>query len=249
MSGKGIFTIGEFMQKSGVSIRTLRYYDSIDILKPSDYTDGGHRLYSKEDLSTLQKIKSLQFLGLSLKDIKNMLQKNSVKGRSMLNSLNYQKQLFEAKRLEITNVLSDLNALIEIIEVEEIIHIDTFCAMLQKLMFEEDTQKWFKEHFSEDITDDLFNINKSEEVVLEKRWAKSLSEIKNLTFTGAIASSKESQEAVESLILLMNETTKGNLDLIVEKLPSSEPFSFPNPFSEKEQRFIIEAMEIYQKDN
>src|SRR4051794_27309530 len=31
------------MKKSGVSIRTLRYYDSIDLLKPSDYTEGGHR--------------------------------------------------------------------------------------------------------------------------------------------------------------------------------------------------------------
>jgi DNA-binding transcriptional MerR regulator len=41
MLGKGIFSIGEFMQKSGVSIRTLRYYDSIDLLKPSDYTEGG----------------------------------------------------------------------------------------------------------------------------------------------------------------------------------------------------------------
>lgn len=75
MSEKGIFTIGQLVQTSGVSIRTLRYYDSIDLLKPSDYTEGGHRLYTTEDLSTLQNIKSLQFLGLSLKEIKDILQK------------------------------------------------------------------------------------------------------------------------------------------------------------------------------
>ncbi|WP_223555573.1 MerR family DNA-binding transcriptional regulator [Lysinibacillus sphaericus] len=57
MLGKGIFTIGELVQKSGVSIRTLRYYDSIDLLKPSDYTEGGHGLYSNEDLTILQNIK------------------------------------------------------------------------------------------------------------------------------------------------------------------------------------------------
>jgi len=39
------------------------------------------------------------------------------------------------------------------------------------------------------------------------------------------------------------------LDLIVEKLPSSEPFSFPNPFTEEEEEFLKEAMEIYQRDN
>jgi len=95
---KDIFTIGEFVQKSGVSIRTLRYYDSIDLLKPSDYTDGGHRLYSKEDLTLLQKIKALQFLGLPLKDIKTILEKQTVEGEILIKSLTYQKKLFEAKK-------------------------------------------------------------------------------------------------------------------------------------------------------
>ena len=63
MADKYIFTIGEFMQKSGVSIRTLRYYDSIDLLKPSDYTEGGHRLYSKEELQ--QWVAFLQFSNIS----------------------------------------------------------------------------------------------------------------------------------------------------------------------------------------
>lgn len=145
--GKGIFTIGELVQKSGVSIKTLRYYDSIDLLKPSDYTEGGHRLYSNEDLTILQNIKSLQFLGLSLKEIKDMLQKNTVKGEVILKSLIDQKQLFEAKKLEIINTLSDLNHLIETVKDEEIINIDIFCAMLQKLIFAENTETWFKEHF------------------------------------------------------------------------------------------------------
>lgn len=249
MTEKNIFTIGEFMQKSGVSIRTLRYYDSIDLLKPSDYTEGGHRLYSEEDLTTLQKIKSLQFLGFSLKDIDSMLQKNAAKGEEILRSLNYQKQVFEAKKLEIINILSDLNHLIETIEDEQIINIDIICSMLQKLMFEEDTQKWFKDNFSKDITDELFNISKTDEIDLDKKWTKILSEIKHLTFAGSLPSSNEAQETIESLILLMNETSKGKLNLIAEKLPSSEPFSFPNPFTQKEQEFLKRAMEIYQTDN
>lgn len=247
--GRGVFTIGEFMQKSGVSIRTLRYYDSIDLLKPSDYTEGGHRLYSEDNLSTLQKIKSLQFLGLSLKDIHNLLQKNSVKGADVLKSLNQQKQLFEAKSLEIMTILSDLNHLIETIEAEEIINLNVFCAMVQKLMFEEDTQKWFEDHFSKAITDDVLNISSPEEIDLDKKWIKTLSKIKHLTVTEAIPSAQESQKAIESLLLLMNETSKGKLELIVEKLPSAKPLSFPNPFTKKEQAFLKEAMEVYRKNN
>ncbi|WP_223555572.1 MerR family transcriptional regulator [Lysinibacillus sphaericus] len=177
-----------------------------------------------------------------------MLQKNTVKGEVILKSLIDQKQLFEAKKLEIMNTLSDLNHLIETVKDEEVINIDIFCAMLQKLIFAENTEIWFKEHFSEDITDELFNINKSEEIDLDKKWTKVLFEIKHLTLNEAIPSSKESQETVGTLLVLMNETLKGKLDLIEEKLPSTESFKFPNPFTEKEQIFLKEAMKIYQNN-
>jgi len=44
-------------------------------------------------------------------------------------------------------------------------------------------------------------------------------------------------------------TAGGNLDLISEKLPSAEFFSFPSPFTEKEQAFLKKAMKIHQSDN
>lgn len=248
LSGKGIFTIGELVQKSGVSIRTLRYYDSIDLLKPSDYTEGGHRLYSNEDLTILQNIKSLQFLGLSLKEIKNMLQKNTVKGEVIIKSLIDQKQLFEAKKLEIINILSDLNHLIQIVESDELVNIEVFCAMLQKLIFEEDTEKWLKEHFSKDITDIVFNVTKSEEINLDKKWTNVLSKIKQLSNSEAIPSSNESQKTIEILLQLMDETAQGKLDMFLEKFPYSKSFSFPNPFTEKEQIFLKESIKIYQNN-
>ncbi|WP_286925677.1 MULTISPECIES: MerR family transcriptional regulator [Lysinibacillus] len=243
---KDIFTIGEFVQKSGVSIRTLRYYDSIDLLKPSDYTDGGHRLYSQEDLRILQKIKALQFLGLPLKDIKTILEKQTVEGEILIKSLTYQKKLFEAKKVEIANIISDLNHLIKITEAEEIINVDVFCSMLQKLIFEEDTEKWLKEN---DFNDHLFNISKQEEINLDKKWSRVLTKIKQLSFTKAIPSSKEAQETIEILLKLIDETAKGNLDSIKEKLPFAEPISFPNPFTEKELEFLQEAINCHKNNN
>ena len=249
MLNNDIFTIGEFVQKSGVSVRTLRYYDSIDLLKPSDYTDGGHRLYSKEDLTLLQEIKALQFLGLSLKDIKNMLEAHTVKGEILIKSLTYQKKLFEAKKLEIANIISDLSHLIEITEDEEIVNVNVFCSMLQKLIFEEDNEKWLKENFSKDINDTLLTITKQEEVNLDKKWSSVLAKIKQLVFTKAKPSSKEAQETIEILLKLMDETAKGKLDLIKEMLPFTEPMSFPNPFTEKELEFLKEAINCHQNNN
>ena len=249
MLNKDIFTIGEFVQKSGVSVRTLRYYDSIGLLKPSDYTDGGHRLYSKEDLNLLQKIKALQFLGLSLKDIKNMLEAHTVKGEMLIKSLTNQKKLFEAKKIEIANIISDLNHLIKITEGEKIININVFCSMLQKLIFEEDNEKWLKENFSTDINNTLLNITKQEEINLDKKWSNVLTKIKQLVFIKANPSSKEAQETLEILMKLMNETAKGKLSSIQEQLPFTAPISFPNPFTEKELEFLKEATNCYRNNN
>ncbi|WP_339164978.1 MerR family transcriptional regulator [Siminovitchia sp. FSL W7-1587] len=243
---KNMFTIGEFAQKSGVSIRTLRYYDNIGLLKPSGYSEGGHRLYSHDDSTILQQIKALQFLGFPLKDIKGMLQNNTVEGDLLLKALNEQKQLFEAKKLEIENILSDLHHMIEVVENEESVHIEAFCAMLQKLMFDEDTEKWFKDHFSKDVADKLFNIQTSEEITLDKRWMNMLSSIKQLSANETTPSSKEAQETIAALLQLIDDTMKGNLEIIEEKLPSIEPLAFPNPLTEREQLFLKQAWDIYQ---
>ncbi len=59
---------------SGVSVRTLRYYDKIELLKPASKTQGGHRLYSNTELKKLQQIQFLKTIGFQLSEIKIMLE-------------------------------------------------------------------------------------------------------------------------------------------------------------------------------
>ncbi|MDO5291413.1 MAG: MerR family transcriptional regulator [bacterium] len=63
------YTTGEFAQKAKVTIRTIRYYDRIGILKPSLVTEGRYRLYTDQDFGKLLKILSLKSLGFSLQEI------------------------------------------------------------------------------------------------------------------------------------------------------------------------------------
>lgn len=65
--------VGEISKLAGLTVRTLRYYDQIGLFSPSDYTESGHRLYNKSDLSKLQQILSLKYIGLSLDDIQAYL--------------------------------------------------------------------------------------------------------------------------------------------------------------------------------
>lgn len=67
--------VGTVARCSGVTIRTLRYYEEIGLLSPSGRTEGGHRLYERPDLMRLQQIKSLQQLGFSLDQVRDTLQR------------------------------------------------------------------------------------------------------------------------------------------------------------------------------
>ncbi|MEM7553955.1 MAG: MerR family transcriptional regulator [Cyanobacteria bacterium P01_A01_bin.84] len=66
--------IGELAKQTGLSIRTLHYYDEIGLLCPSDRNDIGHRLYSDKDIIRLQQILSLRQLGFALKEIRECLE-------------------------------------------------------------------------------------------------------------------------------------------------------------------------------
>lgn len=65
--------VGDIAKLTGLTVRTLRFYDQIGLFSPSGQTDSGHRLYNELDLSRLHQILSLKELGLSLEEIKSAL--------------------------------------------------------------------------------------------------------------------------------------------------------------------------------
>ncbi|MBE9118746.1 MerR family transcriptional regulator [Lusitaniella coriacea LEGE 07157] len=75
MNEQTAWKIGDLANKVGLSVRTLRYYDELGLLKPSKRTDVGHRLYLEGDVIRLQQIVSLRQLGFSLEEIKACLEK------------------------------------------------------------------------------------------------------------------------------------------------------------------------------
>ena len=68
-------SISQVAKLTGVSIRTLQYYDEIGLLKPSQLTASGYRMYDGDTLQTLQQILFFKELGFSLKEIKEILEK------------------------------------------------------------------------------------------------------------------------------------------------------------------------------
>jgi DNA-binding transcriptional MerR regulator len=66
-------TVNEVSRLTGVSIRTLQYYDKIGLLHPAGYTEAGYRLYDDTDLEKLQQILMFKELEFPLKDIARII--------------------------------------------------------------------------------------------------------------------------------------------------------------------------------
>lgn len=88
-------TISQVAELTGVSIRTLQYYDKIGLLKPSELTKSGYRLYNEEALQRLQQILFFKELGFQLKDIKEILQEPDF---DRMKAFHKQKELLLLKR-------------------------------------------------------------------------------------------------------------------------------------------------------
>ena len=90
----GSYSSGQFARLADVSIRTIRFYDKQNILKPSYVNDNGARFYTDSDLARLQQILLLKYLGFSLDDIREMTI-DDADYHFILNNLNLQKKLVQ----------------------------------------------------------------------------------------------------------------------------------------------------------
>lgn len=70
-----LLRVGELAQRTGLTVRTLHHYDSIDLLKPSARSEAGYRLYNQADVARLHAIQALRHLGLPLADVATMLER------------------------------------------------------------------------------------------------------------------------------------------------------------------------------
>ncbi len=96
------YTIGEFGRISGISPKTIRFYDEKGLLKPVGYSEAGYRYYDESSFVTLQRILLLRYLGMSLEQIKETVCNSSL---SLAESLQEQKKLLNEKKRHLDRVI------------------------------------------------------------------------------------------------------------------------------------------------
>ncbi|QNS04020.1 helix-turn-helix domain-containing protein [Streptomyces xanthii] len=71
--GPHLLTIGALARRTGLTVRTIRYWSDEGVLHPVTRSDGGYRLYDAESVARLELIRTLRELGLGLADVRNVV--------------------------------------------------------------------------------------------------------------------------------------------------------------------------------
>lgn len=127
--------IGELAQATGLSIRTLHYYEEIGLLTPSGRTQGGHRFYAREDVARLQQMVSLKQVGFSLEQIRMCLDETRFSPKEVLQmqltriQTEIQRQHQLADRLRVLICQFDAG---ELVAIEDFFQIIKFTTMYEK---------------------------------------------------------------------------------------------------------------------
>lgn len=251
MSKDQNYSIGEFSEKTGTSIRTLHYYDEIGLLQPEKHPSSGHRIYRDQDVLTLQRIVSLKFLGYSLEDITSMMKEDSF-GISLNETLQLQKKALEERKDYIETALKAVSRTITLLEEEGEVDSAILMSLISGIQTEKEQRHWVEQHTSKEVAELLYHKSTEEISSLEKEFILFAKEVKRLAGTPV------HDPEVQALI---DKNLKANLEFIGEEVANS--FSqivemvkvdeleklVASPYTKEEEEWLNKAMEYYMIQN
>lgn len=242
-----MFKVSEFAEKAGVTVRTLHHYDRLGLLKPSERNRSGYRLYGERDLVRLQQIATLKFIGLSLKQIKDVLDGNDL---DLPATLSLQRRLLTDKRRQIELALRaieeaersmgqnrgpDWAALKKIIEVMEM----------------EPNKDWMKKYYSDEaqakIAQKAANFTPEMQAQVTQQWNELFRDVENAIHSHQDPAGSPARALAERWAGMARGFTGGDPEIQkgLNKLYADEanwPSTFKKPFSDDVWNFIRQAM-------
>lgn len=103
-------TVKEISELTGISVRTLHYYDEIGLLKPTEKSDAGYRLYGDKALETLQQILFFREFDIPLKEIKAVMENPSLDTKQILQM---QRKMLVAKKERMERLIASIDDILK----------------------------------------------------------------------------------------------------------------------------------------
>jgi DNA-binding transcriptional MerR regulator len=144
-----MYQVHEFAELAGVTVKALHHYDRIGLLKPQR-SSNGYRLYKPQDLERLEQIVALRYLGVPLKEIRNLLERDAIKLPAALRA---QRLVLERKRLLLDRSIEAIRETEQLLDEGKPLAPAVFRHIIQALHMQIETQ---------DANDFLLNYQRAE---------------------------------------------------------------------------------------
>lgn len=241
------YSVEKLAKMSGVTVRTLHYYDEIGLLTPFMRLGNGRRYYGIEELLTLQEILYFKEIGLSLKKIQSIL---SLKNLSKVSLLATQKETIikDIKRLK--KIITSIDRTIEHYKGSKMDHKEV-CAQFEKFESNLDKlEKWGEEQIGKigiDQNKKVFDdMNEKERHIYAEKTKMNLRKIIEALKTELSADSEEVQELMrETFNLYLTPPTKEIYEIGRQALLDEELTYFYVQLHPGLPQFLYKAMEVF----
>lgn len=268
------YAIGQFAQRAGVSVRTLRYYEQVGLLAPSHRTPAGYRMYTEADLVRLQQILALKFLGFSLQEIRAAVQAGPQRLQPVLAA---QKAMLLEQRAQIDAIVGAIDEL-EQLTGDDHCDWDALVRLIGAIQIEQKSG-WINAYFTPEqvrAMRDLSRRSYSQAALRTmaswgygKRWTEQdqqrvkeqyaliAAELKRLVVAGADPAGPEAQAVARLTIDLERQFTRGDAEVAAglrrwweqhQMLPDDQK-PVQALWGTDEQAFLERAIEHYHQQN
>jgi MerR family transcriptional regulator, thiopeptide resistance regulator len=159
------FRSGEFARSAGVTVRTIRYYDRLGLLKPSARSESGQRLYSDMDFARLQQILTLKLIGLSLDEIKNLLTTDPA---AIQHLLERQRRVLAEQARQLAVVIHTIEKAQQALDASPQLDLETFVNIIKAVNMAEQTD-WLDQFYNSEQREKLAAMSSGQSLADQKK--------------------------------------------------------------------------------
>jgi DNA-binding transcriptional MerR regulator len=237
------YQASEFARLAGVTVRTLHHYDRLGLLRPSGRTQAGYRLYAESDFARLQQIVTLKFIGLSLTQIKTLLEKEAFDLPKMLR---LQREVLAEKRQHLDRAVWAIENAEQVLASNTEPNWEAFAKIVEVINMST-PMEWTKKYYSEAAQEEIEARAKEWTPELQDqvsaRWNQLFKEIEEAAASGENPASEKSQTFAARWNELVSGFTGGNPEIAkgLNKLYADEanlPATFKRPWSDAVDDFM-----------
>lgn len=246
-----MYRVSEFAEKAGVTVRTLHHYDRLGLLKPTGRTTAGYRLYAERDFARLQQIVTLKFIGLPLRQIKELLDRGQL---DLPAALRLQRRLLLEKRLQVEAAIQAIEEAERSLESGAAPNLASLKQIID-IMERYSNMEWTKKYYSEDaqakIAERARTFTPEMQAKVTADWNELIRDVESAISSHKDPASAAVRKLAERWVSFAHGFTGGDPEVQkgLNQLysdPGGWPASFKKPWSDEVEAFIRKVMAAHK---